>query len=274
MRLPRRLSALLAAVAAGVLVGTLATPAVAQQPGRNGERGYVFETFFITSCLADTENGLDAAGGMTWSRGGGTMAVTATTNEQFGVVNATPGVYVLGTSPCTTPRRLGAVDRTSTASFSPDGRQLAVQRSNRIVILDVATGKTVRDLGAGKDPSWSPDGKRIAYEDGTSIRTRPATGGSATLFKTNAADPDYKPDGTKIGYLTGGKIAHADAGTGSSAVVTRISAVDFSWSPDGKLVIYTRPDRAYVNVSTLAGTITERYGEGGWDGYAAWQPLP
>ena len=264
-----------ALVAAGaVLAG--AGPAAAQQPGRNGERGYNFnQVYFVASCLEDSDNaaGVDPEGGMTWARGGGTLAITATTNAQFGTVNATPGVYVLGVGPCTKPRRVAAVDAGTDNSFSPDGKQLAIQRGNRVLIIDVATGKTVRDLGAGKDPSWSPDGKRIAYVDGTTIKTRPATGGTATTFKTNAKAPDWSPDGTKIGYLTGGKIAYATASNGSSAKVTPIAAVDFSWSPDGTKVIYTRTDRHYVNVSTLTGVISERLGDGGWDGYAAWQPI-
>ena len=271
-----RLKCVTAVAGALALAFSISGPAVAQQPGTNGERGYVFETFFITACLSDSGNasGIDAAGGMGWARGGKALAITATTTEWFGTVNAMPGVYVLGTAPCTTPRRLGNADRGSTGSFSPDGKQIAIQRSNRILVLDVATGKTIRDIGAGKDPSWSPNGTRIAYVDGTTIKTRPATGGTSSTFKTNAKAPDYSPDGTKIGYLTGGRIAYATVSTGLNTKVTPISAVDFSWSPDGTKVIYTRPDRASVNVSTLTGVITERYGEGGWDGYAAWQPLP
>ncbi len=54
-----------------------------------------------------------------------------------------------------------------TASWSPDGKQLAYSRgmpgSNGVEIMDLDSGKTRVVAIPGKDPAWSPDGKHIAY---------------------------------------------------------------------------------------------------------------
>jgi len=274
----KRWSAVAAALAAGALLIGTGGAASAQFPGRNGAIAYVFEDsiFDGTDCLVDlsgTDLPYESAGGIAWAKGGARAAIVSTPPGDY---DGTPGVYVLQVSPCSTPRFVSSADRDSTPSFSPDGKQLAVQRGNRIVVLDVATGRTVRDLAAGKDPSWSPDGKRIAYVDGTTIKTRPATGGSSTTFKTNASAPDYSPDGTKLAYLTGGKIAYATASNGASTKTTPISAREFTWSPDGTSFAFISPTE-YIVVARTTGYITARPTEGeppNGRTHISWQPLP
>jgi len=149
-----------------------------------------------------------------------------------------------------------------------------VQRGGRILILSVATGKVVRDLAKGTDPSWDPKGTSIAYVTAEGIRLQAPSSTTSRLWKKGALKaPDWSPDGSKIGYVEGGKIKYATSGNGSSVVTTPITALDFSWSPDGKQVLFTRPDHMYVVMADLNGYIRERWGSGGWAGYAAWQPV-
>ena len=260
-----------ALAAAGALLVGSGGAASAQQPGRNGAVSYLWEyTYWMNQpCMVEGEEfpGLEPDGGVAWARGGTVMAMTA-------VAAGSTQTLVLSTSTCA-PRSIGRADSGSTGSFSPDGKQIAVQRGGRILVVDVATGKTVRDLTAGKDPSWSPDGKRIAYVDGTTIKTRPSTGGSAATFKTSASAPDYSPDSTKIAYLTGGKIAYAAASNGSSAKTTSIKALDFTWSPDGTSFAFISPTQ-YVVVARTSGYITARPTDGDTPNvrqHVAWQPL-
>ena len=266
-----------AVLAAGAMLVTTSGAASAQLPGKNGAKTYVWQgTYFDgDDCLVqmgDVEPYYEPAGGIAWAKGGATAAVVA---RPSGNLDTPAQVYVVKVSPCSAPRAVGAVDEGSTPSWSPDGKQLAVQRAGRIVIINAATGAKVRDLGAGKDPSWSPDGKRIAYVEGTTIKTRPAGGGTASTFKTSASAPDYSPDGTKIAYSQSGKIKYASASNGSGVVTTPIAASEFAYSPDGTSFLFINPSNRAVVVARTSGYITERVTDvPNYHALPAWQPLP
>jgi Tol biopolymer transport system component len=51
---------------------------------------------------------------------------------------------------------------TSTMSWSPDAKRLAVDSRGRVAVLDLATGN-VQPLVEGSKPAWSPSGEWIAY---------------------------------------------------------------------------------------------------------------
>jgi hypothetical protein len=53
------------------------------------------------------------------------------------------------------PGGLRGTTRGMHPTLSPDGRFLVVERTGRLVLVDLATGSE-RDLGAGLRPSWSP----------------------------------------------------------------------------------------------------------------------
>lgn len=103
----------------------------------------------------------------------------------------------------------------SSASFSPDGRYLAVaaKRGPRddILILDVERNREVRrirvDLNGVTTPSWSPDGQRLVFTG--------YDGGLSDLFVINA-------DGTGLQRLTNDKYADMHP----------------VWSPDGRTLAW------------------------------------
>jgi hypothetical protein len=83
-------------------------------------------------------------------------------------------------APCTV--RVTSPSTLSGPDGSPDGRFIAATvggEPNAVVLFDVATGATVRELGKGTQASFSPDGKQVAFagHDGW-IYTVPTDGGT------------------------------------------------------------------------------------------------
>ena len=267
----KRTSLLTAALAATAMVAA-AAPASAQLPGRNGAVTWTFiGVAHVGPCFNDQISS-EAAGGIAWAKGGATMAASVFNHEVGG-----PRLLLVDVATCA-EREISDIDFESTASWSPDGKQLAVQLNERIHVIN-ADGSYVRQLARGTDPSWSPDGRTVAYSTAEGIRTVPATGGSSKLWEGGASDPDYSPDGKRIGYLEGGRIRTATASTSSSTVTTPISATSFTWSPDGRQFAFASPKGAVV-VANTTGLITSRLAEPAGPGAEddnddlAWQPLP
>lgn len=278
----RRLLAVLVVLAAAVLGA--AQPAAAQYPGANGEKTYNNDNDVMVPCMAsyygDGPYDRFLNGGIAWAADGNRVALTVDAREPVAPASFTE-LITLTTSPCTTPRSLGPVDTGSRASFSPDGKQVAVQRGGDIWIVEVATGRS-RNLTpnlastAETNPSWSPKGTAIAYESSDGIRTRPPAGGASTLWKKGALDyPDYSPDGTKIAYIEGTRIRYAASVGGTGVVTTPISPEPtyFTWSPDGKFFFFTSGvNSSNCVVATLTGKIVERVGWQSFCAAASWQP--
>jgi Tol biopolymer transport system component len=130
----------------------------------------------------------------------------------------------------------------STAEWSPDGARLAVNLSDRVAVLDVATG-AVRRLARGFQPSWSPNGTLLAYLTYTSRSSRlmvaPGSGGAAR---------DLGPVDTVTSWLAGGSqllvvrsqdLYVLDVARGTRRLVAR-NAYSARPSPDGRLVAFPR----------------------------------
>jgi dipeptidyl aminopeptidase/acylaminoacyl peptidase len=125
------------------------------------------------------------------------------------------------------------LDPNSQVSWSPDGKEIAVQQnydstqgpSQGVVVVNRLT-KSIRRLDYGESPSWSPDGQRIAFVgiDGKTCYT-------------------IRPDGSEKRIL----FSHRDFGIFPSG--DRIIG-PLVWSPDMRNLIYHRTNgdggRAYL----------------------------
>jgi len=86
------------------------------------------------------------------------------------------------------------------ASFSPAGDRVAYTNSSAITIVDLTTGRAVRDLPFGDAPRWSPAGDRVAFttgfDGGIGVVNADGTG-RRTLTTTDAYSPgvSWSPDG-------------------------------------------------------------------------------
>jgi dipeptidyl aminopeptidase/acylaminoacyl peptidase len=134
---------------------------------------------------------------------------------------------------------------------SPDGAWIAFEANstpepfvklNRDVFLVPTSGGEVRDLTASNladdgDPVFSPDGKSIAY--GAEVKA------------------DGWPDRTRLAVL--------DVASGRSRVLTEpldVSAAGWSWSPDGRTIVFHAESRARTNLYAIpakGGTAKEIY---------------
>lgn len=284
MPTPRRTFAAIVVLVAAIL--TSALPAAAQSPGANGTKTYGDNNHLVVPCMSTDLYGAPGPfnrylqGGIAWAPDGNRIAIAV----ESGTFLSSSGteLITLTTSPCTTPRSLGPVDWGSRASFSPDGKQVAVQRAGDIWIVDVATGKALRNLTPNlastreSNPSWSPKNSAIAYTASDGIRTRPVAGGPSTLWKKGVLEfADYSPDGTKIAYLEAGRIKYAATSTGSTVVTTPIQAEGhFTWSPDGQRFFFTSTlDVTRCVVATTTGKVLERVTAiNGPCTAASWQP--
>jgi hypothetical protein len=107
---------------------------------------------------------------------------------------------------------------TSTMSWSPDAKRLAVDSRGRVAVLDLATGN-VQSLVEGSKPAWSPSGEWIAYLES----------GGAKCFLVH-------PDGTGVKVikkLRQALFSHRSFGWGWPRVVARQPALPDEMKEDG-----------------------------------------
>lgn len=151
-----------------------------------------------------------------------------------------------------------ASDNMESSSISPDGkRMLAVARGD-VFTLPAENGIT-RNLtqtnGAHeRNPVWSPDGKLVAYISDVSgedeIYTQVPDGFSKPVQITSGADV-YKfemfwsPDSKKIAWADKKqRLQYIDIASKKITEVDKSEIFelrDFSWSPDSKWIVYTKP---------------------------------
>jgi Tol biopolymer transport system component len=185
------------------------------------------------------------------------------------------------------------------ASWSPDGRLLAYESDQTgnldiwVVQLDASPGinRTRDHAGFDSAPSWSPDGNQIAFvsnRDGTpAVYVMPAlTGPARKLAGPTFGKPQWSPSGTELAYLVAAprrtEVEIVSLGTQATRRVTlevgEMSAMDLSWSPDGRFFAYavgagTRSLVSQVWLLPLAGgpavPITDGLNNDRWPTWAA-----
>jgi Tol biopolymer transport system component len=98
-------------------------------------------------------------------------------------------------------RHWGFVSASETEpSWSPDGRQIAMQAGDRrIVVVDVASGRRRTIAEGGYEPAWSPDGQLIAFQSKSGLWVANADGsGDPRELAENGGDPSWAPDSRSL----------------------------------------------------------------------------
>lgn len=161
-----------------------------------------------------------------------------------------------------------------TLTISPDGKRVAVERTDRetqnkdIWIFDVATNAATRftsDPSWDAFPTWSPDGSRIVFTSNRSgvydLYQKSSTGaGAEELFYRSSegkAANSWSPDGKFLIYYSIGQPTHLRLlATHGSAdrqptplVDPKFGSVTGRFSPDGKWIAYTSNESGKNEVS-------------------------
>lgn len=121
---------------------------------------------------------------------------------------------------------------------SADGRLVAVERGNRLRVVEVTTGRVIRELGEGLIPRWSPDGTRLAFYSNRS--------GALQIWMWSAASGRVE----QLTYLSAGIDVDPRARAGWSLD----SALRPAWSPDGTRIVF--PSR--VDVAGPAAKVPQK----------------
>jgi Tol biopolymer transport system component len=245
--------------------------------------------------LREVSGDVPGATSPAWSPDGSTIAFESTSEGAIYLVDVQPGGNSL-------PRRL--VDGGG-PTWSPDGRRIAFYRKGGknldIFALGLEGGRPrrlTRSPGDDYAPAWSPDGRHIAFlserSGNADVWVMDADGGSQVDVSRDS-DPDeavaWSPDGRALAYVAYRQgadphtIGQGDAevyvvaadGTGKRDVTRSPEwEGDPAWSPDGRLLAFTRrTDHAEIFTIRPDGT-GERFLRG-TEGVAndccpAWRP--
>jgi Tol biopolymer transport system component len=198
-----------------------------------------------------------------------------------------------------------AVPPTASASIAPSQRPLAgngliaIGRDDGILLLDPATGTTVRrletPLPAVGSISWAPDGKQLAFNVEVDTDGNPgadpspggvwvmdvSTGTSKQLLQCGSG-PDacgvaWSPDGSRIAVTHGTVLELIDPVDGNATVLEdfRIRRWAFQpmWSPDSARIAVSLADGELtaVNRDGTGRTTLSRLPDIGWAG-GIWSP--
>lgn len=151
---------------------------------------------------------------------------------------------------------------TFASRFSPDGTRLVFSQmaagNASIHVMDLATGQVRRLTSAAAidtSPSFSPDGRRIVFESdrgGTQqlyVMNADGSGVERISFgEGRAASPVWSPRGDLIAFvrIRGGQFRIAvmrPDGTGERLLTDGWQDENPSWSPNGRVILFTRTER-------------------------------
>lgn len=109
----------------------------------------------------------------------------------------------------------------TTLDLSNDGRYLAVAHGRSLQVVEVRTGRVLRELGEGQLPRWSPAGDQLAFY---SVRS-----GSMQLWRWEAGEAQAR----QLTRFPRG----VDPDPAARIAGYVIEAFDYAWSPDGTRVV-------------------------------------
>lgn len=163
-----------------------------------------------------------------------------------------------------------------TPSISPDGALVLYARAKEGPALwEVATGKKVRELGAGAhDAAWSADGGRVALRGADAVQVfAVGSGALVASLPLRASDVLLSRDGAAlVGLTTEGAVILLDVG-GAPPRTLAEDAREIAWAPDGALIAATLthhiawagPGGAEVGrIPVPRGARVVRRGDGRW----------
>ena len=230
----------------------------------------------------------------TWSPDGRSIAYVSFEGDQS-------AIYVQTLSTGTRTRASARVGINGAPVYSPDGRMLALARSQGegnldIYTLDLATQvlrRITENTSIDTDPDWSKDGRYLYF---TSDR-----GGSPQVYRVEAvpngraqrvtidgrynADARVSPDGDRLAIVHRGenqdqdRIALLDPSNGEIFVLSRGFLDESpSFAPNGALIIYATRDRGQGVLATVTtdGQIHQRIASpaGADVREPVWSPFP
>jgi TolB protein len=166
-------------------------------------------------------------------------------------------------------------DEPSEPAWTPDGRRLAFndQASTKAPqgIYSVNVNGSDRQLLVrdGGEPAFSPDGSKLAYVTASGIYTADADGSNPRplTLSTKATTPTWSPNGRRIAFQRGDTIVVANADGSNERVIASVRGwpyvTAFVWSPDSKLIAFTRPSSTVGNRPFTSSIVVARADGGG-----------
>lgn len=186
------------------------------------------------------------------------------------------------------PVKRVAVSSSGEATASPDGKQVAFTNRGELFVTSVeykTTKQITNTAQAESEPAWNPDNRTLAYvseRDGhfniyeaSIVRDDELNFPNATTIKEKAVFPAsdkidrtcpvYSPDGKQMAFIEGRqKLMVRDVKSGKVRQLTdgttnpeRYGSFNYSWSPDGKWIVFELTGNGHEPYTDIAIVNTE-----------------